>query len=32
MREQGMEQAKKFDWGKTTKEIVKLFNQTYETQ
>ena len=26
MREQGMEQAKKFDWGKTTKEIVKLFN------
>ena len=32
MRRQGIEQAKNFSWENTTKEIIKLFNQTYETQ
>lgn len=31
MRKQGIERAKKFNWEKTTKEIVTLFNQVYET-
>jgi glycosyltransferase involved in cell wall biosynthesis len=31
MRRQGIERAKKFSWEKTTKEIVELFNQVYET-
>ena len=32
MVEKGIEQAKKFSWGKTTEEIIKVFNQTYESK
>ena len=32
MREKGIEQAKKFSWEKTTEEIIKVFNQIYETE
>jgi glycosyltransferase involved in cell wall biosynthesis len=30
MKNKGLEQAKKFSWEKTTKELVNLFNQIYE--
>jgi glycosyltransferase involved in cell wall biosynthesis len=30
LKNKGLEQAKKFNWKKTTKDIVNLFNQIYE--